>query len=332
MSKILRISESDYRIKVREGGNITLDVGLDANLDNRGTVRITGNLDVIGKTTTVESSNTSIKDNIIILNSGETGAGVVTLGDTAGLQIDRGSEDAAEFIWDEPTNKFIFQTNSGTSTSLSGITVANIATDPLTNLEFDMQNGSGYLRVANSPGYTAIVTTAVADGDTGVIPNVAYVQSYVSAGVVVTGQADVDRIYKGHGDPVVVDTQIIAKTNSLEAYVGGTAAGNLRAIITSSGVKVDNIKLFNSTISNATPGLDLVLTALSNYVEVNSVLTLDDQVGFEAAASNKTKLYSRSSLTSLNQTPGRTGIFFANNVNTDELVAKKRALLFSMIF
>ena len=88
MSKILRISESDYRIKVREGGNITLDVGLDANLDNRGTVRITGNLDVIGKTTTVESSNTSIKDNIIILNSGETGAGVVTLGDTAGLQID----------------------------------------------------------------------------------------------------------------------------------------------------------------------------------------------------------------------------------------------------
>jgi len=295
-------------------------------------VRITGNLDVIGKTTTVESSNTSIKDNIIILNSGETGAGVVTLGATAGLQIDRGSEDAAEFIWDEATDKFIFQTNSGTSATLSGITVANIATDPLTNLEFDMQGGSGYLRVANSPGYTAIVTTAVADGDIGVIPNVAYLQSYVSSGVVVVGQADVDRIYKGHGDPVVVDTQLIAKTNSLECYVGGVAPANMRAIITTSGVKVDNIKLFNSTISNATPGLDLVLTALSNYVEVNSVLTLDDQVGFESAASNKTKLYSRSSLTSLNQTPGRTGIFFANNVNTDELVAKKRALLFSMIF
>jgi hypothetical protein len=332
MSKILRISESDYRIKVRDGGNITLDVGLDANLDNRGTVRITGNLDVIGKTTTVESSNTSIKDNIIILNSGETGAGVVTLGATAGLQIDRGSEDAAEFIWDEATDKFIFQTNSGTSTALSGITVANIATDPLTNLEFDMQGGSGYLRVANSPGYTALVTAAADSGDVGVIPNVAYLISYVNAGGIVTGQADVDRIYKGSGDPIVISTQVIAKNSSLEFYVGGVTASNLRAIVTTSGVKVDNINLFNNTISNTTPGLNLVLTALSNYVEVDSVLTLDDQVGFESAASNKTKLYSRSSLTSLNQTPGRTGIFFANNVNTDELVAKKRALLFSMIF
>jgi hypothetical protein len=332
MSKILRISESDYRIKVQDGGNITLDVGLDANLNNRGTVIITGNLEVVGNTTTVESSNTSIKDNIIILNSGETGAGVVTLGSTSGLQIDRGSEDAAEFIWDELTDKFIFQTNSGSSTALSGITVANIATDPLTNLEFDMQNGSGVLRIANSPGYSALVTAALDGGDDDVIPNVTWVSDYVSSGAIVVGQADIDRIYKGHDDPVVIDTQIIAKTSSLEFYINGTDPNDLRAVITSSGLGVDNIRLFGSTISNATLGLDLILTALSKYVEINSVLTLIDHSSVEAVSSGKTKLYSLSNLTSLHQTPGRTGLFFANNVNADELVAKNRALLFSMIF
>lgn len=332
MSRILKISESDYRVKVQEGGTITLDVGTDPNLDFRGTVRITGNLDVVGNTTTVESSNTSIKDNIIILNSGETGAGVVTLGSTSGLQIDRGTADAAQFIWDEDSNKFICLTTDGVTTTLSGITVADIATDPLTNLNVDMQNGNGVLRIANSPGYNSLIADAVADGDFDVIPNVEYIQDYVTSGTIVPGQADIDRIYKGHDTPTVIDTQIIAKTSSLEFYVGGPDINDIRAIITSSGVSVDNIKLFGSTISNATLGLDLILTALSKYVEVDSILTLTDQSSTEAASSGKTKLYSKSNLTSLHQTPGRTGIFFANNVSTDELVAKNRALLFSMIF
>jgi hypothetical protein len=64
MSQVLQ-TNCDYKIKTQSGGTITLDTSPVAG--SNGTVRITGNLDVIGKTTTVESSNTSIKDNIIII-------------------------------------------------------------------------------------------------------------------------------------------------------------------------------------------------------------------------------------------------------------------------
>lgn len=50
---------------------------------------IDGNLTVTGSTTSVETINSTVKDNIIVLNDGEVGAGV-TAG-TAGIEIERGS-------------------------------------------------------------------------------------------------------------------------------------------------------------------------------------------------------------------------------------------------
>ena len=63
-----------------------------------------GNLTVEGTTTTVDSENVSIKDNIILINSGEVGAGV-TLGE-AGIEVDRGSEANYKFIFDETSDSF----------------------------------------------------------------------------------------------------------------------------------------------------------------------------------------------------------------------------------
>jgi len=41
MSRILKVSQSDYRLQVQSGGSIVLDTGTST-----GTVIITGNLDV----------------------------------------------------------------------------------------------------------------------------------------------------------------------------------------------------------------------------------------------------------------------------------------------
>ena len=62
-------------------------------------VTITGNLTVFGTRTTIQSVNASIKDNSIVLNSGETGAGV-TLG-VAGIEINRGSALNVAIQWTE---------------------------------------------------------------------------------------------------------------------------------------------------------------------------------------------------------------------------------------
>ena len=81
--------------------NITLDT------DN---VYVSGNLFIYGNTTTVSSNNLTITDNIIVLNQGETAAGL-TRGN-AGIMIDRGSVSPAQLqfsqsagnVWQITTN------------------------------------------------------------------------------------------------------------------------------------------------------------------------------------------------------------------------------------
>ena len=58
-----------------------------------------GNLTILGSTTTLDTTNSIIKDNIITLNEGESGAGV-TAG-TSGLDIDRGSLNNATLLFNE---------------------------------------------------------------------------------------------------------------------------------------------------------------------------------------------------------------------------------------
>ncbi|MEI6051264.1 MAG: hypothetical protein WCQ44_01055 [Opitutaceae bacterium] len=77
-------------------------------------VIITGNLTVQGSQSALETTNTTLKDNIIILNDGEVGAGV-TLG-TAGIQIARGSLANVALRWNESFDKWQI-TNDGTTYS-----------------------------------------------------------------------------------------------------------------------------------------------------------------------------------------------------------------------
>jgi hypothetical protein len=77
-------------------------------------VIITGNLTVQGSQTAIETTNTTLKDNIIVLNDGEVGAGV-TLG-TAGIAVARGSLANVALRWNETVDKWQ-TTNDGTTFS-----------------------------------------------------------------------------------------------------------------------------------------------------------------------------------------------------------------------
>ena len=76
-----------------------------------GAVTINGDLTVTGTTTTVDSTEVTVADNILVLNSGEVGAGV-SLG-SAGIEIDRGTEFNVRLVWDETADKFGFTDASG---------------------------------------------------------------------------------------------------------------------------------------------------------------------------------------------------------------------------
>ena len=80
------------------------NVEATAGTSNFNDVIIAGNLTITGDATQLETTNTAITDNVIILNQGETGAGV-TLG-TSGIEIERGTQPNKTFVWNEATDKW----------------------------------------------------------------------------------------------------------------------------------------------------------------------------------------------------------------------------------
>jgi hypothetical protein len=69
------------------------------NLDIDGDLNVTGNFNVTGTFTTINTTDLIIEDNIILLNNGESGAGVSE--GQAGFQIDRGSLPDYMLVYDE---------------------------------------------------------------------------------------------------------------------------------------------------------------------------------------------------------------------------------------
>ncbi|EHQ08324.1 hypothetical protein [Leptonema illini] len=80
--------------------SMTIAGGLDVG----GKIRAYGGIEVFGSMTSIETVNQQIKDAVIDLNHGETGAGV-SLG-YAGLRVMRGSLPAQRLVFDEAVDRF----------------------------------------------------------------------------------------------------------------------------------------------------------------------------------------------------------------------------------
>lgn len=89
--------------KINPLANITLSTN---------TVFIDGNLIVGGNSTSVNKTDMSVTDNIINLNSGETGSGVTLL--YSGINVDRGLAPNVAIVWNEPLGVWTL-TNDGTN-------------------------------------------------------------------------------------------------------------------------------------------------------------------------------------------------------------------------
>lgn len=333
MSKIVKVSQSDYRLVVQPQGTITLDVG-----DSPGKVVVTGDLIVQGETTTVNTTNLEVEDNIIRLNVGETGPGITE--GTSGIEIVRGSRSNAQFLFDESIDHYdqiagedvegtwVLRTQEG---NVSGLQVGTLTIDASrpADLLFDLQNTARVLTIVNSTDYESRV---INDND---IPNKKFVTDYVISGNLTPGMADVDKIYFKNNflDPFeAIKSKVQSYTNSITFEVGGV----LRAQVSAGGLDVNDVNIKNNIITSSQLN-NLVLKAVNNNVEVDAIFNLTDQISVPTVTSGKTKLYSSNA-----RGAGKTGLYFAHQRTSDdsstvefindELVAKNRALLFSMIF
>ena len=92
--------------------------GTDSNVTvTTHSLTVAGNLIVTGATTEVETTNSTISDNTIVLNKDESGAGITAT--TAGIEIERGSATNVTILYDDSVDRFTFKEGS-TLTTVSG--------------------------------------------------------------------------------------------------------------------------------------------------------------------------------------------------------------------
>ena len=141
-------------------------------------VTVNGNLTVSGTTTTVNSNTVNIGDNVIILNSDETGVP----SQNSGIEVQRGTSTNAILVWDEANDyweaglsgsEVPLVTTTGTQTltnkTISGAsnTLSNIANESLTNSSVTV--GSTTISLGASSTTLAGLTSVTSTGFTGAL-------------------------------------------------------------------------------------------------------------------------------------------------------------------
>jgi hypothetical protein len=115
---------SDGAFTVTADGNTELVIN-DTSATFSGNVIVTGDLNVNGSTTTVNTTNTTVSDNIMELNSG-----ISSSSNDIGFIFERGSTgNNAAILWDESADKFTMGLTTATAGDKSGgITLSGVST------------------------------------------------------------------------------------------------------------------------------------------------------------------------------------------------------------
>ena len=245
------VTSGDYHIKTNDAGSIFLDTG-----NQIGQVYMTGNLVVKGTTTQVDATNLDLKDNIIVLNSGEQGAGVSL--STAGIEIDRGSKPNTQFVfdetvsWNDPVTQTIkqggFKTRDINGGNI-GLEVRSISTGG--GDLYLINAGTGVISVSGTNAYENQVTD---DDD---IPNKKYVDVQIAAQV---AAADFQKIRDGSSSftqMVVADFETTGLTSVASITVDGVNNVNFY----DNRSELHDLRIDGSRISTTTSNADLTLSA-----------------------------------------------------------------------
>lgn len=331
MGQFIQVS-GDYNIKTREGGTVKVDTGPGV-----GELRVTGNLVVEGDTLTVSAENLQVQDNIITVNYGETGAGVTLR--YSGIEVERGTENNVSIVWDENDDTWNLLEN-GTAYTSARLRLKEILTNTDTDngdLGFDVGN-AGVLKIINSAGTYELRVT---DDDD--IPNKAYVDNAIQTnptfqilrGDTRVSSFDID-------DPIDSGLFPIGPyfVQPLDSLVSVVVDDSIIAEFKSNSAKIANLIFYNEDPTPDDPLIPdaVVLQTLNTNanikletngtgkVEITYALQLNNH-GFTPAATTVGSLLFGGEVGA-----GGSAMYYANDYGNDELVGKRKAILYGMIF
>ena len=347
MGQFLQVN-GDYNIKAGEGAKITLDTG---HPTSGGSVVVTGNLVVEGDTVYVAATNLDLTDNIITLNSGETGSGVSLI--YSGIEVDRGTAPRSALLYEETNQTWLIANNSSPGPfnyDESNLRLRRIYTDPSTD-SGDLTvigSGTGVIKVFGTINYEDQVTH---DDD---IPNKKYVDDAIQnqpTFQIVAPQAQDTRV-------IIADANI---TPDIASQFGSLAYFNDVTTYDTDGLSAVSIlvdgtlvtQFYENKVLFGKPGVEGIEIDGTNY-EIRTETSISDQnIFIKTTGSGKLQTnyafqidkvstdpsYVSGSTLVYAKTPniGETGVWFMND-NTDsskrtgELISKNKALVFSMLF
>ena len=223
-----------------DGTDLTIATSGALNINNTGTctvagaLTVTGNLTVNGTTSTVNSVNTTIADNLIELNSG-----ISASSNDAGIIIERGTTGKnAAIIWDESADKFTMGTTTATAADKSGGISVSVST-LVANLE-GTATAAQYSDVAERFASDSVYTpgTVVALGGAEEITQVNEEASDEVFGVVSSLEQAAFKMNDGAGNndthPYIamtgrVDVKVIGIVNKGDRLISASVPGYARA-------------------------------------------------------------------------------------------------------
>lgn len=299
-------------------GNATFEnnITVDENLT------ITGNLIVNGTTTSVETENTTIKDNIIVLNQGETGTGITNT--TAGLEIDRGTESNVLFVYDDSIDKWSFGTETVVAATVEADLTGNVTGDVTGNLTGDVTgNVSGDVTGNVAGNVDGDVNGSVfSDDSTLLVDGVNATITGTLTGTWNSPENTFDVI--GDGIAVVTPSSNFAVNESSFVYSDTFAGGSLAFAIDSNGLGLSYSNDISSAFSIGNNGFSLAQSGNSESISLSIV---DGAFNLAGSASTSFNISDNFSITStdfnisnsgvVNWAVGSNLLLTANNVNID---------------
>jgi hypothetical protein len=134
-------------INIGNAATGTVFLGNSGNTTSvKGALTVGGNLTVNGTTTSVNSTIVNIKDEMIVLNYGETGTGVTPNTRRAGVQVARGTSASVSIQYNEQTDQWEL-TNDGTNFSPIALGSGYSST---TDISAKSVSTTDYLKVLNT--------------------------------------------------------------------------------------------------------------------------------------------------------------------------------------
>ena len=169
-------------------------------------VTVTGNFTVNGTNTTINTATLTVEDNIIVVNSGQSGTPANTV--TAGLEVERGDSANVRLVYAE--------TGLGPNTNLAGWNFGN------TNVTADTFYGDFIGDIVGSPSsFGTLTTDDLTEGD----DNLYYLDSRVRAAI--SGASGGGISFTSSNGQIAVDSTVVRTSGTQTVGGAKTLTSNL---------------------------------------------------------------------------------------------------------